>query len=952
MVPDGSVSRSSEKRQSWQSAEGLSGLAPAVPDASYSVESDEKTVISKRPLTPQVPHPFPTKPSEVGLSLVGGTLGHFQLQEFVGGGGMGAVFRAIDTTLGRTVAVKVVSNQNADEDMLRRFRNEAQSAARLDHPNIARVYYVGEERGWSYIVFEFIEGVNIRDLVQQRSPLEIAEVVSYTLQIAEALEHAAERDVVHRDIKPSNILVMPDGRAKLVDMGLARLHQVDAPSQDLTETGVTLGTFDYISPEQARDPRSADTRSDLYSLGCTLYFMLTGAPPFPEGTVLQKLLSHSSDPPPDPRELRPDIDEELCGVALRLMAKLPTQRFQSPGELIDRLLVLSDRMGLPHERRIAAVTLPPMTWWQSLLRTHLPWIVPALLLVTTVFGLETFSPGSPAISRDALQPFPESSGQSSSKAREESVTTETVAPPSRPVQELQQTAAARLSPAARNEQNESIEPARSAVETRNGKVETSSQETARLIPESSANSKSAFSVTPIESFKPNPNPDTESVVPPVTSTASGERPSDSSTTESDPKPSGTRENPPVGEVEPVELTTLVVWPEAGPASKPSVVGSLDAAFQKLLTAPQVDTIELRFRERVESPLTLAPRSQESELTIRAGAEHSPLIIFRPTSGGFHDRNCWKLIGGRVNFVGVHFLVELTGEYADDWSLFHLKDMGRVTFTNCSLTIRNERGVTATFFSVDGPALAKMMMPTETPEVSTGPIIELKSCVVRGDANLVRAQNGLPFTLNWTQGFLATSKTAIVARGLHDNDGAMLIRLKFSQLTSSLGGGLCRVDIDATAPVVPDLRIETNNCVWLQWDPETPLVEHRGIENIDQLTQNLYRYAGEQNLYPATRILWRVQSRSGEIVNHRWRDASPGMWYTEGSVDKGVRWRRALPSEGRATFTYSFRDFLLEPELAKMAGFNESFLPEPREPDPPAPAAAKPPVVAPATDTPL
>ena len=239
---------------------------------------------------------------ETGSLLEGERLGQFQLQKFIGGGGMGVVFRALDTTLNREVAVKVLSrDQASDEEALRRFRNEAQSAARLNHDNIARVYYVGEDRGVHYIVFEFIEGVNIRDLVEQAGPLPLAEALSYTYQIAEALDHASQRDVIHRDIKPSNVLITPDGRAKLVDMGLARLEQVAQADNDLTASGVTLGTFDYISPEQARDPRSADVRSDLYSLGCSFFYMLTGRPPFPDGTVLQKLLQHQGDDPPDPR---------------------------------------------------------------------------------------------------------------------------------------------------------------------------------------------------------------------------------------------------------------------------------------------------------------------------------------------------------------------------------------------------------------------------------------------------------------------------------------------------------------------------------------------------------------------------------------------------------------------------------------------------------------------------
>jgi len=272
------------------------------------IDGDPKnTVISKRPLERTA---VASKDDLLaGEDLVGTDLEHFTLEEFVGKGGMGAVFRATDRKLERTVAVKVLSKHRTDPDARRRFSNEAQSAARLDHPNIARVYYVGEDRGWHFIVFEYINGVNIRDLVEHKGPFSLEEAWSYVVQLTDALVHANDRDVVHRDIKPSNILVTANGTAKLVDMGLARLHQVEREDSDVTASGVTLGTFDYISPEQARDPRSTDVRSDIYSLGCTLYYMLTGIAPYPTGTVLQKLLSHSSDPPPNPQIYRNDLDD-------------------------------------------------------------------------------------------------------------------------------------------------------------------------------------------------------------------------------------------------------------------------------------------------------------------------------------------------------------------------------------------------------------------------------------------------------------------------------------------------------------------------------------------------------------------------------------------------------------------------------------------------------------------
>jgi serine/threonine-protein kinase len=332
-------------------------------------------------------------PRDLGLALEGQQLDHVLLEQFVGGGGMGAVFRAWDTTLHRTVAVKVLSmRQQSDADSLRRFQIEARSAARLDHPNIARAHFVGEDRGVRYIVFEFIEGTNIRDLVHANGPLPLADALSYTMQIAGALTHAWEREVVHRDIKPSNILITPDGQAKLVDMGLARLEYLGQQPHDETATGVTLGTFDYISPEQARNPRDADIRSDIYSLGCTLFFMLTGRPPFIEGSVVQKLLAHQTDEIPDVRDLRPDVPDGLAAVLATMLAKRPDDRFETPldltaalGSSIESAGVVPPQVMLPGYAPWKTLS-PRRTWW----RYHIPWIVPAiiLLLAVTAFAIK------------------------------------------------------------------------------------------------------------------------------------------------------------------------------------------------------------------------------------------------------------------------------------------------------------------------------------------------------------------------------------------------------------------------------------------------------------------------------------------------------------------------------------------------------------------------------------
>ncbi len=351
-------------------------------EAVPSAESD-RTVINASPIA-EAQEFYPTgSVASLARVLVGQQLDHYQLHELVGGGGMGAVFKASDTRLDRIVAVKVIPNLGRDQESLKRFRVEAQSAAKLDHPNIARVYYVGETAAWSYIVFEFVEGINLRDLVIRNAPVSIDEAIHYTIQIAQALQHASERGVVHRDIKPSNALVTSSDDVKVVDMGLARTTSLDQSTNDLTASGVTLGTFDYISPEQARDPRAADVRSDLYSLGCTLYYLLSGRPPYYQGTAIQKLLMHGETPPEDPRHFRDDIPAELLTVIRKLMSKRPRDRYQQPVDLIFDLQSIARIYDLPKSQAgnngIVTAPVTSSRWIQQ----AFPWLVSLIFLFAT-----------------------------------------------------------------------------------------------------------------------------------------------------------------------------------------------------------------------------------------------------------------------------------------------------------------------------------------------------------------------------------------------------------------------------------------------------------------------------------------------------------------------------------------------------------------------------------------
>ncbi len=335
--------------------------------------------------------PDALNPDDSNSGPAGIQLGHFQIEERIGSGGMGAVFRANDLSLQRDVALKILSpHASRDQSSIQRFLNEARAAARLDHENIARVFYQGEDHGLNYIAFEYVIGQNVRDMIHAKSLLDPATALNYTLQIAIALKHTSEAGVIHRDIKPSNVIITPNGRAKLVDLGLARKQNSESVGE-LTVAGTTLGTFDYISPEQAKDPRTADVRSDIYSLGCTLYHMLTGVPPYPEGTVLQKLLDHQGKESPDPRQINPQVPPALADVVKKMMSSQPKERHATPEELINDFSFLARSMGLRGMHAESLVWQRPAipvekSFWQK----HLGWIVTAAALILLVLFIERF----------------------------------------------------------------------------------------------------------------------------------------------------------------------------------------------------------------------------------------------------------------------------------------------------------------------------------------------------------------------------------------------------------------------------------------------------------------------------------------------------------------------------------------------------------------------------------
>ena len=349
------------------------------------------------------------------------TLGPFVLTERLGEGGMGQVFKARQTMLNRTVALKVIRKECLDNPkVIQRFQREIRAAAQLSHPHIIRAYDADQVNGTYYFAMEFIDGTDLAHMVRETGPLKVIQACEYIRQAALGLQHAHERGLVHRDIKPANLLVAravssdrrrssgmiprpldltkkssavlsrslptlayPWGMVKLLDMGLARCTDAftGKAATHLTQIGSVMGTPEFIAPEQARDSHTSDIRADLYSLGCTLYFLLAGRAPFPDGTLTEKLLQHQTDEPepvalvrrermltwkgesgPEPvSEEMLHVPAQVVRIMRRLMEKDADDRYQTPIELANELQTIVAQLAngiLPKDEEDATVELP------------------------------------------------------------------------------------------------------------------------------------------------------------------------------------------------------------------------------------------------------------------------------------------------------------------------------------------------------------------------------------------------------------------------------------------------------------------------------------------------------------------------------------------------------------------------------------------------------------------
>ena len=314
--------------------------------------------------------------------------GRYELLELIGKGGMSSVYKAHDRLLDRQIAVKILHPHfTEDEEYVERFRREARAVAQLSHPNIVTVIDRGEDEGRQFIVFEYVEGENLKQRLERTGPMPARDALLMALQMARALAFAHGRGLIHRDVKPQNVLLNADGQAKMTDFGIARSIDV----QGVTITGTVLGTSEYIAPEQARGQR-VDAQTDVYSLGVVLYELLVGGVPYEGETFVTVALKHVNEPVPPVLERRPDLPPRVAMAVERAMAKSPDDRFSSMQELVDELEVCLAELD-PGDEQATMISRQPVAARQARQprrrkrRSGVLWPIAAVLAVLAVAGL-------------------------------------------------------------------------------------------------------------------------------------------------------------------------------------------------------------------------------------------------------------------------------------------------------------------------------------------------------------------------------------------------------------------------------------------------------------------------------------------------------------------------------------------------------------------------------------
>ncbi|MGB9687250.1 protein kinase domain-containing protein [Thermogutta sp.] len=886
----------------------------------------------------------PVSSPEIGVEILtpkvspGATLGSYEILEYIGGGGMGRVFRAFDARLSRVVALKVLTpEQAADPQTLARFQNEARSAARLNHPGIVQVYAAGEQDGIHYIAFEFIEGTNLRKLVEEKGPLPWMDAVRYILQVAEALDHASKRGVIHRDIKPSNIIVTHDGQAKLIDLGLARVYQPRGPAQDLTSSGTTLGTFDYIAPEQARDPRLADVRSDIYSLGCTLYYLLSGQPPFPGGTVLQKLLQHQTEEPVDIRRIRGDVPEALTRVLRRMMAKSPRQRFQSAAELAAALreLIGEGERSVRFGNGKALKNGKEHRW-----RRHLPWAVPLVtLLLTTLFidkwfshgaeeldlsgdemmtQVELFSPPAPAFGVDTGSPMGETSKPAPGNASATSI------PPVR---------ASQNSPgnANRRELTEPSSGTDSATPTsgagKKGVSGSGPTDPANDGSESSSSRQpsdfSPASIIPVpgvlggDARKPlgmsslpgsglglpqAVPPDTPLFVPPTnrSSDLSAESP-----TRGNLLPFSAAVNAQQGTLPDQKFTTPTAW-----IRWVDPTGRREGSFPTLQAACRAalpgDEIRLDFDGTLlERSLDLRGR----RLKIVGERGRWPELVFRMDDRqGVTSESFVLLAASEISFENVGLRFEVQGQNAArEFACFQMVRSSRVTFTNCVVTLivdENRSSMMATaaapvvFESTDDPQSEILVkaLASDLNQSMAGNIIEVKQSVIRGRGGVLRSLGVQGGELRISESLIAVDGRLLDVAGTDRTpETGTQWKVALQRVTAFCRQGLCRQSLTAYQWHLLPVRVESQASIFIA-ARDASFIEQVGM-SLEKALRS-FSWFGQDNFYEMFTRFWSITpGEPGSNVFYVSFESWMSYWRSEHEQNPAygaIPWRNPLP----------------------------------------------------------
>ena len=788
-------------------------------------------------------------------------LEHFDVQRIIGRGGMGAVYLARDTRLNRDVALKVLAPEHtSSQSSMDRFRNEARAAARLDHDNIARVHYLGGQFSHEptsalsgpalpFIAFEFVEGTNVRQLIRKRGAFSTDDAIRAAFQLGHALRHTHACGVVHRDIKPSNVIITPSGRVKLVDLGLARTEDPDA-SRDLTVAGTTLGTFDYISPEQAKDPRIADIRSDIYSLGCTLYHMVVGKPPYPEGTMLQKLLDHQDRIVPDAHAMNKAVPVEFSDLIRRMMDSQPSERPQTPDELLFELSRVSGELGVQSSGREGLVWVKDRSrrsgqGW----REHLGWVIAGSILLLIAIFVDQVGHPSPTSSPQAAAE-PSTAGADSSDSESASVDDLAIAiedDPPKPVVDVG-TVPKPSTPI------KSVTTAEPRDELPLGK-ELASETDATASDSPAAKKRGMADLKPITAPLTLDTPTLE-IVQPYAIVQNG------------------------------VTTTYATLTEA---IKDASDGARIEVREGGLIASESPFVRVSGKE-----VTIAPAD---DLTQRP-----KLQIVRPRSTSVTAVKLFQLQDGatlRLYDIDVEIVVEGTATQAP-WHIFSLEQYTELDLGNISLTVKNPTGVDV---SIVRAATDK----SDATDLAFFPAtIPVEDCLIRGEAAFIDSDGICPIAASIDKSAFALSEPflRVSPPEMPMVDGVdSSINIHFDRSTWAGLSHFLSVKSDKEIAVADVQLSSISNSVFASLNREVPLIAIEGPWYEDDLAPLVSWHSSNKFNYHSGEIAWQISSTEGvgAPITFDELTARSSESQTEQSVDRAIVGELRYPESAITAF---------------------------------------------------